>query len=59
MPLSFLSDGNYDAEIYADAGDATTEPKHLEISHKAVRKSDTLTLHLAPGGGVAIRFQQK
>ena len=59
LPLSFLGDGNYTADVYADAADAATEPKHLEISHKAVRKSDTLTFHLAPGGGVAIRIQQK
>lgn len=59
MPLSFLNDGDYRAEIYADAHDAATEPKHLEISNKTVRKSDTLTFHLAPGGGVAIRLQKK
>ena len=37
LPLSFLGDGNYTADVYADAADAATEPKHLEISHKAVR----------------------
>jgi alpha-glucosidase len=57
VPLTFLSDGDYKAEIYADAADAAIEPKHLEISHKAVRRSDTLTFHLAPGGGAAIRLQ--
>ena len=57
VPLTFLSEGDYKAEIYADAADAATEPKHLEISHKTVRRSDTLTFHLAPGGGAAIRLQ--
>ena len=57
VPLTFLSGGDYKAEIYADAADAATEPKHLEISHKAVRRSDKLTFHLAPGGGAAIRLQ--
>jgi alpha-glucosidase len=57
VPLTFLSEGDYEAEIYADAADAATAPKHLEISHKTVRRSDTMTFHLAPGGGAAIRLQ--
>lgn len=59
VPLSFLNDGDYKAEIYADAHDAAIEPKHLEISHKTVRKSDALSFRLAPGGGLAIRLQPK
>ena len=55
-PLDFLGAGKYTAEIYEDAADAAENPKHVAIRHQTVRKTDTLTLHLASGGGCAIRF---
>ena len=55
-PLDFLGAGKYTAEIYEDAADAAENPKHVAIWHQTVRKTDTLTLHLASGGGCAIRF---
>ncbi len=56
IPLSFLGNGNYTAEIYSDASDAATEPKHVSIHRQQVKATQTLTLHLAAGGGCAIRF---
>jgi alpha-glucosidase len=56
VPLSFLGAGEYRAEIYADAADAGTNPKHVTIHKQIVRRSQTLTLQLASGGGCAIRF---
>jgi alpha-glucosidase len=56
VPLSFLGPGTYSAEIYADASDAATQPKHVEIHRQEVKSAQSLTLHLAPGGGCAIRF---
>jgi alpha-glucosidase len=56
IPLSFLGSGSYKAEIYEDASDATQNPKHLSIRRQNVRSSDVLTLHLASGGGCAVRF---
>jgi alpha-glucosidase len=56
VPLSFLGNGRYKAEIYEDAADAEQSPKHLTIRQQEVRSSDTLTLHLVSGGGCAIRF---
>ncbi len=56
VPLTFLSPGAYTAEIYADGSDAATQPKHVEIRRQQVRRTQLLTLHLAPGGGCAIRF---
>ena len=56
VPLSFLGPGEYRAEIYADAADADTNPKHVAISKQTVRRGQTLTLQLASGGGCAIRF---
>jgi alpha-glucosidase len=54
--LEFLSEGSYTAEIYEDAADAGTNPKHVTIRKQIVRKGQTLTLQLAEGGGCAIRF---
>ena len=59
LPLSFLGSGQYTAHIYEDAKDAAIHPKHVAILAKTVTSTDTLTLHLAPGGGAAIRFVPK
>jgi alpha-glucosidase len=56
VPLSFLGPGTYTAEIYADGSDAATQPKHVAIRRQEVKSTQSLTLHLAPGGGCAIRF---
>jgi len=56
IPLNFLGTGTYKAEVYEDAADADREPKHLSIREQNLRSSDMLTLHLAGGGGCAIRF---
>ena len=56
VPLDFLGSGRYTAQIYEDAADAGENPKHVTIRQQTVRKGDTLTLHLASGGGCAIRF---
>jgi alpha-glucosidase len=56
VSLSFLGTGTYVAEIYEDAADAERRPKHVSIRKQKVAASQTLTLHLASGGGCAIRF---
>jgi alpha-glucosidase len=56
VPLSFLGNGKYAAEIYEDAADAEQNPKNVSIRKQSVQGTDTLTLHLAGGGGCAIRF---
>lgn len=55
-PLDFLGSGGYTAEIYEDAADAAENPKDVSIRKQTVHAGDTLTLHLAPGGGCAIRL---
>lgn len=60
-PLTFLPEGvTYKAIIYADASDAhwETNPYAYEIREQLVTRSDTLTVHLAPGGGQAITFHR-
>jgi alpha-glucosidase len=56
LPLRFLGDGKYAAEIYRDAPDADRNPQHVTIEKKTVQRSDTLAIDLAPGGGAAIRL---
>jgi alpha-glucosidase len=56
VPLSFLPDGTFTAEVYADAADANSNPKDVFIHKQPVRRGQSLTLKLASGGGCAIRF---
>jgi alpha-glucosidase len=56
VPLDFLDPGRYTAEIYQDGVDAGTHPKDVTIKKQSVHKGEQLTLHLAAGGGCAIRF---
>lgn len=54
VPLNFLGDGKYDAEIYADAPDAGEDATHITISHEPVDRTTVLHVHMASGGGNAI-----
>jgi alpha-glucosidase len=54
VSLSFLGEGKYLAEIYADAADAGTNAKHTEFTKQAVDRSTVLEVNMAPGGGNAI-----
>jgi alpha-glucosidase len=58
--LDFLEDGKtYTATIYRDGERATyaTEARHkIVYETKKVKKGDTLSLWLAPGGGAAVRL---
>jgi alpha-glucosidase len=54
ISLSFLGDGVYMAQIYAD--DADRDPSRVKAILKEVTAQDSLNIHLAPGGGCAVRF---
>ena len=59
VSLSFLDPGrDYRAEIYRDGDHAhwQSAPFEFERQVRQVRSTDTLDLHLAAGGGQAIRF---
>ena len=62
LPLDFLESGKrYIAEIYRDGDKADYRNAHrhdLVIEKKFVTAKDHLRLHLAKGGGQAIRFKQ-
>jgi len=54
VPLSFLGEGKYTAEIYADAADADTVATHTEFTKQSVGRDSVLEVKMAPGGGNAI-----
>jgi len=57
ITLDFLRQGNWIAEIYADAPDAARNPKNTDRSEQRVNAATKLTLRLAEGGGAAIRLR--
>jgi len=59
IPLMFLGDGDYTAEIYSDGDDAAVNPESVKIEEKTVTQEENLTLSLAPGGGAAVRLYPK
>ncbi|EFI71673.1 MULTISPECIES: glycoside hydrolase family 97 protein [Segatella] len=62
LKLDFLDKGRkYDCTIYADAKNAHYQknPKAYTITHRIVKKGDTLKLTEAPGGGFAISLIAK
>ncbi len=61
LTLDFLGEGSYMAIIYEDGPDADyrTNPYPMTIRRLDVDQSQTLHLHLAPGGGAAIQILKK
>ncbi len=59
IKLDFLSDGNYRADVYADAPDVAQNPNHLVQQTRTVSKADAVMLKLAAGGGQVIRLQKQ
>ncbi|QSX41825.1 glycoside hydrolase family 97 protein [Shewanella cyperi] len=60
LALDFLEPGKqFEAQIYQDGKDAEWKwhPYELDTGKQVVRKGDKLKLHLAAGGGVAVRFK--
>ena len=56
LPLDFLSKSEYEAQIFADGPQADELGTSLTIITKRVKPSDTLNVHLALGGGLAVIF---
>ncbi len=54
LALTFLGEGKYTAEIYADAPDAATDATHTSFTKQQVDKGSTLDVHMVSGGGNAI-----
>lgn len=56
IPLSFLPQGKYSAEIYADGDSVTIDPNQLIKTTRPVNNKDTINIRLSPGGGHAMRL---
>ncbi len=54
VPLGFLGEGKYTAEIYADAPDAATNATHTTFTTQTVDRTTVLDVHMVSGGGNAI-----
>ena len=54
VPLSFLGEGKYVAEIYADAPDAAMEATHTTLTKKPVDRKTVLNVQMVSGGGNAM-----
>lgn len=60
VKLDFLEPGKtFEAQIYQDGKDAEWKwrPYEIDIKKQKVRSGDTLILHLAEGGGAAVRLK--
>jgi alpha-glucosidase len=58
IPLNFLEQGNYTAEVYADAPDAAQFPKKITIQTIKVTPDSRFKINMASGGGVAVHFKK-
>ena len=59
IDLSFLSEGNYEAEIFADGINADREATDYKKEVRIVTAKDKLNVQLAPGGGWTARITKK
>jgi alpha-glucosidase len=60
VDLSFLGEGEYEAQIYRDGpnADYETDPYDMVIESQTVSANDTLSLPMGRSGGAAIRFRK-
>ena len=56
VPLDFLGQREFEARTFSDGPDADTIATSVTISSRRVSRSDQLSAHLAPGGGLAVIF---
>ncbi|NJO03444.1 MAG: glycoside hydrolase family 97 protein, partial [Bacteroidia bacterium] len=56
VDLSFLGDGNYQAEMFLDGLNAHRKAEDYQVEKKSVNQATKLNLPLKPGGGAAVRL---
>ena len=59
LPLDFLDDGNYTAELCTDGINAETYPSDYVIKKFVFKKGDTLKIKMASGGGFLLRLSKQ
>jgi len=57
IPLSFLGEGHFSAEIYSDKIDSMIDPTGVDIVERAITASDSLYIGMGPGGGYVARVR--
>jgi alpha-glucosidase len=57
IPLGFLGDGDFAAEVHADDPDSGAHPTKTTFEEMQVTARTALTLKLASGGGAAVRLR--
>ncbi|MGD1895291.1 MAG: glycoside hydrolase family 97 C-terminal domain-containing protein [Cyclobacteriaceae bacterium] len=58
LDLSFLSEGNYQAEVFRDGINAQQVARDFEKTSVDVPDNKQLTIKMAPGGGYVARIYQ-
>jgi alpha-glucosidase len=58
IPLDFLDAASYSATMYQDGVNADRYAADYKRVDEEVTKSDTVKVHLAPGGGVAVHLER-
>jgi alpha-glucosidase len=56
VDFSFLGEGNYEAEIFKDGMNADRDATDYKKEKVNVDQTQKITMHLAPGGGFAMRI---
>lgn len=56
LDLSFLGDGSWTAEVFADGPNAHRNAEDYQVESLSVQGQDRPTAHLAPGGGWVAKF---
>jgi alpha-glucosidase len=58
IPLSFLDQGEYKADVYKDGPDADKNPTQVATATKTVTARDSFSVRLAQAGGLVVRFRK-
>lgn len=58
IDLSMLGEGDYNASIFADGKNAHRRASDYKLTNQKVNKDSSLNVHLAPGGGVAMKIEK-
>ena len=61
IPLTFLPEGSYKAQLIQDGDDAhyLTNRESYQVEEKQIQSGEKVSVHLAAGGGTCIRIQKR